>query len=126
MNLLLDTHAFLWWLADDRRLSKGARDEIAAAQTTVYVSAATIWEIAIKVAAGRLNIERADIVGEITANGFRELPIRAAHANAAGRLPRHHDDPFDRMLIAQGLAEGLKIVTRDPDFAPYGAALLET
>jgi PIN domain nuclease of toxin-antitoxin system len=125
VSLLLDTHAFLWWLADDRRLSKGARDQIAAG-TAVYVSAATIWEIAIKVAAGRLKVGTADLVAEIVANGFRELPIRATHASEAGRLPRHHDDPFDRMLIAQAAAEGLKIVTHDPLFAAYGVAVVHT
>lgn len=118
MKLLLDTHAFLWWLSDDPRLGAAARGAIAARGALVHVSAATVWEIAIKSALGKLAIE-GDVVEEIAANQFVELPIAARHAVAAGALPRHHDDPFDRLLVAQARTEDLIVVTRDPAFGAY-------
>ncbi len=120
MRLLLDSHAYLWWLADDPRLGGAARRAILQPSAVVYVSAATVWELAIKQALGRLDTGDADLVDEIAANGFVELPVAAAHARAAAALPRHHDDPFDRMLVAQAQLEGLELVTRDPAFAAYG------
>ena len=90
----------------------------------VHVSAATVWEIAIKAHLGRLDTGGADIAHEIPANGFIELPMTARHAHTAGWLPRHHDDPFDRMLIAQAQVEALTIVTRDTAFRSYDVALL--
>lgn len=119
MNLLLDSHAFLWWLADDQRLSVRARKAITDPTNIVLVSAASIWEIAIKASLGRLDLHGADVVAEIAANRFIELPITAAHAAAAAALPRHHDDPFDRMLIAQAQIEHLRCVTRDEAFSAY-------
>jgi len=124
VRLLLDSHAFLWWLLDDQRLSARARSAMLEPSTVVYVSAATVWELAVKAALGRLDLGGADLVEEIAANGFAELPITAAHASAAGALPRHHDDPFDRMLVAQAGLEGLHCVTRDPAFAAYGVEVL--
>ena len=124
MNVLLDSHAFLWWLAEDPRLTDGARQAIADPAAIVYVSAATIWELAIKAALGKLDLDSADLVGEIEENDFIELPMTARHAFAAANLPRHHEDPFDRMLIAQGQLEDLTIVTRDPAFRAYGVAIL--
>lgn len=124
MNLLLDSHAFLWWLQDDPQLGAAAAEAIGDSATVVYVSAATVWELAIKSALGKLNLGGADLVEEIEANGFSALPIAAAHAARAGALPRHHDDPFDRMLVAQAQTERLICVTRDPAFGPYGVALL--
>ena len=126
MTLLLDTHVFLWWLADDRRLKAEARAAIADKGSVVHVSAATCWEIAIKRSLGRLLISRADIESEIPGNGFVELPISARHAIRAGGLPRHHEDPFDRMLVAQALVEGLVLVTHDMRFADYGVSVLPT
>ena len=90
----------------------------------VHVSAATVWELSIKAALGKLDLDGADLVEEIEANGFVELPMTARHSLAAATLPRHHDDPFDRMLIAQARIEGLTIVTRDPAFRDYGVGLL--
>ena len=119
MRLLLDAHAFIWWLAEDPSLPPVTRAAIAAPEGIVMVSAATIWEIAIKANLGRLDLGGADLVAELPANSFEELPIGARHAQAAGKLPRHHDDPFDRMLIAQAQLEGLTCVTRDPAFADY-------
>ena len=124
MKLLLDSHAYLWWLADDPSLSDAARTALADPDNVVYVSAATIWEIEIKRALGRLDAGEADFAAEIEQNRFAELPVRAAHAAAAARLPHHHGDPFDRMLVAQSQADGLVCVTRDAAFDAYGVATL--
>jgi len=124
MKLLLDSHAYLWWLADDPKLSATAKAAIADPANSVMVSAATIWEIEIKRAVGRLDAGEVDLVAEISACDFGELPIRATHAAAAAQLPHHHGDPFDRMLVAQGRTEGLVTVTVDPVFESYGAATL--
>ncbi|HUG52719.1 MAG TPA: type II toxin-antitoxin system VapC family toxin [Vicinamibacteria bacterium] len=126
MRLLLDTHAFLWWVMDDRRLGVKARTAIADPSSVVHVSAASCWEMAIKAALGRLTLGDTDLEAEIPANGFVGLPITAGHAFRAGALPRHHADPFDRMLVAQALAEELVLVTHDPLLGRYGAALLAT
>lgn len=124
MRLLLDTHVFLWWLGDESTLSISAREAIADPASLVHVSAATVWEIAIKAHLGRLDAGGADMAHEILASGFIELPMTAGHAHTAGWLPRHHDDPFDRMLIAQAQVEALTIVTRDAAFQLYNVALL--
>lgn len=126
MRLLLDTHTFLWWLNDDPRLRAAAREAIADPLATIYVSAATIWELAIKARLGKLDLEDIDPVEEIAANDFFELPISAVHSFVAGSLPRHHDDPFDRMLVAQAQLEDLVIVTHDTKIEPYGVAILAT
>lgn len=123
MRLLLDTHVYLWWLNDDSRLGPEARSAMASRGAVVHVSAATVWEIAIKAALGKLTIE-GDVVEEIGANHFVELPVVARHAAAAGALPRHLDDPFDRLLIAQARQEDLVVVTRDPAFSAYGVRVL--
>ena len=124
MNLLLDTHAMLWWLDDNPTLSTEARAAIGDGNNAVYVSAATAWEIAIKAALGKLdapdNFEEA-----LSANAFQQLPISLAHALAVGTLPAHHSDPFDRMLVAQARIEGLTLVTRDEDIIKYGVGVLE-
>lgn len=122
MRLLLDTHALLWWLADEG-LTAQARDAIADPANLVLVSAATAWEISIKKALGKLAAPD-DLEYQMDVGGFAPLPISIAHAVTAGQLPRHHEDPFDRMLIAQAFAEELTIVTRDKRFEDYGAALL--
>lgn len=124
MRLLLDTDALLWWLADEG-LSSQTRDAIADPANLVAVSAASAWEIAIKKALGKLTAPD-DLEQQVHAGGFVPLPINLAHGIAAGQLARHHDDPFDRMLIAQALAEGMTIVTRDKRFEDYGVALMPT
>ncbi len=124
MKLLLDSHAYLWWLGDHPKLSPAARAALADPANVVLVSAASIWELEIKRALGRLDVGDADLVGEIDANRFIELPVHARHASAAARLPSHHDDPFDRLLIAQAQLEGMICVTRDRIFQRYGAATL--
>jgi PIN domain nuclease of toxin-antitoxin system len=122
VKLLLDTHVVLWWLDDDKRLSEAARDEIILAED-VRVSAATVWEIAIKRALGRLEVPE-DYLEHVERTRFRPLAISLQHAEAAGRLPRHHDDPFDRMLVAQAYAERLTLVTADRQLGDYGVPVL--
>ena len=122
MRLLLDTNALLWWLADTG-LADQAREAIADPANFVAVSAVSAWEIFIKKAQGKLAAPD-DLEHQVQAGGFTPLPVTIAHAVAAGELVRHHDDPFDRMLIAQALAEGLTIVTRDKRFSDYSVALL--
>ena len=124
MSLLLDTHALLWWLADAPALSKEAREAIGDQDRIVYVSAVTAWEISVKRARGKLEAP-GDLAAELTANAFQELPISAAHATAAGQLPNHHRDPFDRMLVAQAQIENLTLVTRDKNIAKYEVAMLK-
>jgi PIN domain nuclease of toxin-antitoxin system len=122
VRLLLDTHALLWWLADEG-LTPQTQDAIADPGNFVAVSAASAWEISIKKALGKLAAPD-DLERQLQAGGFSALPISIAHGVAAGQLPHHHEDPFDRMLIAQAFAEGLTIVTRDKRFGGYGVALL--
>jgi len=124
VRLLLDTHALLWWLADES-LTDQARDAIADPANLVMVSAASAWEISIKKALGMLTAPD-DLERQVHESGFTPLPISMAHGTAAGQLPRRHDDPFDRMLIAQAFAEGLTIVTHDKRFAEYEVAVLPT
>lgn len=123
MRLLLDTHVFLWWLTDDPRLDADRRRAIADPDALVHVSAATMWEISIKEALGRIDVGD-DFAGEIDRGGFIELPISATHAVAAGRLPHHHGDPFDRMLVAQARQESLTLVSRDAALSAYDVDLL--
>jgi PIN domain nuclease of toxin-antitoxin system len=126
VRLLLDTHAFLWWLTDDRKLGRKARFAIADTASVVHVSAASCWEVAIKATLGRIDLGGADLAAEIPANGFVELPITVRHALRVGDLPRHHADPFDRMLVAQALVEELVLVTHDQLLGRYGLSLLAT
>lgn len=123
MRLLLDTHVVLWWLSNDRSLRPAARSAIAAVDSEVYVSAASAWEISIKRALGKLDAPMG-LDAALEPHRFEPLSITVAHAEAAGALPRHHDDPFDRMLVAQAQAEELVVVTRDPRFALYGVGTL--
>jgi PIN domain nuclease of toxin-antitoxin system len=122
VRLLLDTHALLWWLADEGLVTE-ARDAIADPANLVAVSAVSAWEISIKKALGKLAAPD-DLEQQVQQGGFLPLPISIAHAIAAGQLARHHEDPFDRMLIAQAFAEGLTIVTRDKRFADYGVSFM--
>ena len=112
MRLILDTHVLLWWLNNNKTLSEQASQAIRESNNLVFISAATAWEISIKKSLGKLeppdNLEDA-----LLANRFQSLPITVPHALLAGQLPPHHDDPFDRLLIAQSRIEGLTLVTRD-------------
>jgi len=123
MRLLLDTHVLLWWLADDHRLSAEHRVLIADASNVVLVSAMTIAEIAIKTSLGKLEAPD-DLLPTLETGGFDELPFESRHADLLRKLPWHHRDPFDRMLIAQAIAEQLTVLTAaDPHFAAYGIEL---
>jgi PIN domain nuclease of toxin-antitoxin system len=124
MKLLLDTHVILWWQRDDRRLKRAARRAIATADI-VWVSAASAWETAIKQALGRLRVDE-PLRLTVGADDFTELPLTIRHAEALSVLPRHHADPFDRILIAQAHAEGATIVTCDRAMAPYGVPVMWT
>lgn len=123
MILLLDAHALLWWLADEPTLAGDARDAIAAPANEVLVSAATVWEIEIKRALGKLSAPDG-LVDAMEASAFSTVPIVGADAERAGRLPLQHRDPFDRMLVAQALRLDAVIVSRDPAFGLYGANVL--
>lgn len=122
MKLLLDTHVLLWWLAQSKRLPRAARDAIADADL-VYISAVTAWEIAIKVSLGKLGF-RGDVEEQLALNQFLALPVTVGHAVAAGKLPPHHGDPFDRMLVAQASAESLTLVTGDVRIRRYGDCVM--
>lgn len=127
MRLLLDTHAFLWWLAGDRRLPKRARVEIQHEAATVFVSAASVWEIATKHRLGKLPGARAisqDLPSVIASQAFSALAISAVHAQRAGALAGAHRDPFDRMLIAQAQSESLTVVSNERVFDAYGVSRL--
>lgn len=121
MNLLLDTCTLLWWVGSDP-VSAEAAEAIANPDNGVWVSAASIWEISIKQSIGKLEV-RGDLDAAVDED-FEPLPINAAHARLAGRLPHHHRDPFDRMLVAQSQAQGLTLVTRDRDIQKYDASFL--
>lgn len=123
MRLLLDTHAFLWWVAASGELSRKARRAIVSARNECFVSIASGWEIAIKVSLGKLRVDGAldrFLPEQLAANGFQPLPIDLQHAARVATLPFHHRDPFDRLLVAQALEEELTVVTADPVFARYG------
>ena len=122
-RLLLDTEAFIWWDANDRRLGIRARAVIQDA-AEVYVSAASAWEIAIKVALGKLRTTRRPSRA-LADSAFRELPVRFQHTEALSELPSYHADPFDRLILAVAQAEGLTIVTSDRQFDKYGLPLLD-
>lgn len=124
MNLLLDTHVLLWWLEDNPTLSRAPRAALSDGNNAVFVSAASAWEIAIKKTLGKL-VAPDNLEAALQANAFQELPIGIVHALAAGALPGHHSDPFDRMLVAQALHENLTLVTRDKNIAQYRVPILE-
>lgn len=124
MTVLLDTHVILWWQRNDRRLGREARRAIAEADV-VWVSAVSGWEVAIKCALGRLRLDEPFRV-LLAADDFTELPMTLAHAEYLQMLPVHHADPFDRMLVAQALAERATLVTHDRAFEPYGASVIWT
>ena len=122
MSLLLDTHVVLWWLTDNPALPEEVKKQLDQ-QPDVYLSSATVWEVALKQSIGKI-IEPPDLPKIIKEAGFQHLPITADHAVVAGRLPLIHRDPFDRMLIAQAQCEGLTLTTRDPQIHRYDVDLL--
>ena len=124
MILLLDAHALVWWLLDDPKLSRGAHGAIADPGNDIVVSAATVWELAIKRAAGKIKLA-ADLSAAVETAGFSGLPVTGADAEAAAGLPMLHHDPFDRMLVAQALRLDATIVSRDALLEPYGVPILQ-
>ena len=127
MRLLLDTHAFLWWVADDPRLPERARAAIAAGDNEIFFSAASAWEIAIKSGLGRVEVPEplAEFInGQLYANAFEALPVHVRHAAAVATLPEVHKDPFDRMLIVQAIEEGMTLITGDKQISGYGAEVV--
>lgn len=122
MRLLLDTQVFIWSVMDSRQLKAAARVQLEAAEV-VFVSAASIWEIAVKSRLGKLTGDAVAFAAAIEASGFQELPIEARHAAGVAGLPLHHTDPFDRLLLAQAFCEPLRFITADPTLAAYGGAV---
>jgi PIN domain nuclease of toxin-antitoxin system len=123
MRLLLDTHIFLWAASNDKRLTKEARSTIRSAQK-VYVSAASIWEISIKAALGKIDADPAELIAAIDGAGFVSLPVRVEHAARVKSLALHHADPFDRMLVAQAMQEPLHLLTADRLLIAYSPLVL--
>lgn len=123
MSLLLDTHIVLWWLADDPTLADDIKARLDI-EPEVYVSVATLWEVGIKQASGKLE-GPADLLERIRDSGFQELRATFEHAIEASRLPLLHRDPFDRMLIAQARCKGLTLLTRDAEIPKYEVTVLE-
>jgi len=122
VKLLLDTHAFLWWVGSSQELSRKARTAIASARNECFVSVASGWEIAIKVSLGKLRIEGAldrFVPEQIAVNGFQALAIDLKHTARVATLPFHHRDPFDRLLVVQAQLERLALVTHDAAFRAY-------
>ena len=122
--LLLDTHVLLWWLADEPKLGRAARERIDDIDLPVFVSAASGWEISIKRALGKLSAPE-NLTAVLKEEGFESLSVEMHHGEAAGALPPIHRDPFDRMLIAQGVAESLLLVTADANVMAYGTPTLD-
>lgn len=123
MRLLLDTHILLWWLNGDRRLPRAASSWIAGADNTVFVSSVTMWEIWLKVSLGTLQVPE-ELEAAIESSGFESLPLLDHQCRGLARLPWHHRDPFDRMLLAQAQAAGLRLLTADAALQAYGDTVL--
>jgi PIN domain nuclease of toxin-antitoxin system len=127
LNLLLDTHVALWAIADSRRLSAKARELIEASESSIWISAATVWEIAIKHALGKrgMPLSGKDALLYFRESGYRILSITAEHASAIEALPAIHADPFDRILVAQALTEPMRLMTHDAVVARYDDSIIE-
>ena len=127
MNLLLDTHVALWAITDSPGLPHKARDLIASPRNTVWISAASVWEIAIKHFLGRgdMPVSGQDALRYFRDAGYRFLPVEAEHAAAVEELPMHHQDPFDRILVAQALAEPMRLMTHDRFVARYSDSIIK-
>ncbi len=127
MNLLLDTHVALWAIADSPKLPLKARELIASPRTNVWISTASIWEIAIKYSLGRgdMPISGQTALRYFSESGYRQLPIEAEHAVAIEDLPAHHSDPFDRILVAQALVEPMRLMTHDATVALYSDTIIK-
>ena len=128
MNVLLDTHVLIWWIENNKRLGRRAKTIIHDNQTTVYISAVSIWEISIKAVLERLDVEPEftdELPHEMELSGFRRLPITFEHAFAVRPLPLFHADPFDRMLVAQAKCEQLTVLTADARIRAYDIPIID-
>ena len=123
MKLLLDTHALLWWLSDDAQLGSQARSLIEDPATDVLVSTVSLWEIVVKMRVGKLQADIGEILEVIERQGFTLIDIRSSHLLALARLPMHHRDPFDHLLIAQAIAEAAAFVSGDRNAPKYPVEL---
>lgn len=128
MTVLLDTHMLIWLWSGDKRFSKSDRDLFSDPEVVGVISVASIWELSIKESIGKLDLEVSveQLLAPLLDFGFTVLPVNAAHALAVSKLPLHHRDPFDRILIAQAKTEGMHLLTIDPHFAQYDLQLLKT
>jgi PIN domain nuclease of toxin-antitoxin system len=124
MRLLLDTHIFYWSFYERGRLSPKALDQIERAEA-IFVSSASIWELAIKFRVGKIKVDLLELIDHIEASGFQELPVWSKHALLVADLPLHHTDPFDRLLIAQAISEPLHLLTADPQLKPYSDLIIQ-
>jgi len=121
MKYLLDTHTFLWFITDDKQLSRRAKKAIENPDADKFVSIASLWEMAIKISIGKMELDFpfAELVRHLDINAFELLPISFTHALELSTLTRHHGDPFDRMIICQALTEGLTVIGKDANFPSY-------
>lgn len=124
MRILLDTHIFCWWFYEPERLSQETLAIMRGAERT-FVSSASIWEISIKVRLGKISADPQELFEQIEANGFRELPVWSRHALLVAKLPMHHADPFDRLLIAQAICEPLHLLTADAQLRQYSELVIQ-
>jgi len=124
MRLLLDTHIFCWWFYEPERLSRQTV-KVMHDSEKVFVSSASIWEVAIKVRLGKMNADPQELFAQIRTNGFHELPVWSKHALLVADLPLHHSDPFDRLLIAQAMSEPLHLLTSDSRLRQYSELVIE-
>jgi PIN domain nuclease of toxin-antitoxin system len=124
MRIMLDTHILLWWVGEDRRLPGKARRIIENASNDITVSVASIWELAIKRALGRMKIDLQELEDVISANDFEPLAVKWHHTVEVAELPTYHNDPFDRMLIAQCLTETMYLLTHDSQLQKYGKVVM--
>lgn len=124
MSYLLDTHTYLWWLGDPRRLGRQAREVLEDRNISAFVSMVSFWEIAIKSSLGKLSLSRRveQLEAELGEDGLLLLPIRSAHCGGVVSLPFHHRDPFDRLLVSQALQEGASLLSCDATFDAYGVS----
>jgi PIN domain nuclease of toxin-antitoxin system len=125
VKVLLDSHIILWWLTNPAKLRKQALSVLVADETDLFVSAASWWELSIKRALGRLRFDAAGVLAKLAQGRVSKLDVTFDHAEHAAGLPAHHSDPFDRMLAAQALSEGLVLMTRDRAFELYGVATMQ-
>lgn len=127
MNILLDTHVALWAITDNPKLPKKARELIESPRSSVWISAATVWEVAIKhsLRRGDMPVSSQDALRYFRESGYRFLPLEPEHAAGVEDLPAHHADPFDRILVAQALVEPMRLITHDPMVARYSDTIIE-